>query len=87
MMIRSSARSQLLMLAQVLTEEAQQWPRRSQSRSNLTSASLQLARLAKTVNHPAGDADPAVIEAYLAEATVLVSRLAAARAFKEQPWS
>ena len=87
MMTRTLASSRLRMLAKVCTEEAQQWPRHHSARSNLTRAALQLATLARKVAHPSSDVDEAVIETYLVESSVLVARLAAARAFKEKPWS
>lgn len=86
MMTRTQAKTRLLQLAQVVTEESQQHPRRGLLRAGLLRCSLQLAHLARIAGRPDSDVDPAMIESYIAEAIVLVSRAAASRIPEVSPW-
>lgn len=72
----NQAKSRLLMLAQVCSEEGQQWPRGRQ-RAELTHTSIQLAYLARSI-----DRQPMpVIESFISSTIDLVAPMAAARAF------
>lgn len=75
-MTTHQAKSRLLMLAQVCTEEGQRWPRGKQ-RIELAHVSLQLAHLANSIDHQPGP----VVEATIEAAINIVVPISAARAF------